>query len=578
MSGVKPFRFLAEARAVATGRELAETARRAEGIGIDTLVIPDHLIPQLAPIPAMATIAAATERLRVAGFVLNNDLRHPAVLAQDLATLDVLSSGRLDVAIGAGWNRPEYEAIGIPFDPTPVRQARLAEAIAVLKGCFADGPFSFAGEHYTITDYDAHPKPAQQPHPPFLIGGGGRRTLALAGREAQIVGLAPRILPMGAGDPASVTVAATAEKIGWAREAAGDRADQLEFNIYPSMTEHQRHRSRTARGAGALRTAARPERCDGQRGRAAGVAAHLHRLGGWAGGEVHPSSRGAGHQLDHGRRGRRAGAGRGTAGGHLTMGMELGVYTFGEVTPDPRTGQMVSPAQRLHDLIEEIELADQAGLDVFGVGEHHRPDYSVSAPAVVLAAAAERTNRIRLTSAVNVISSDDPVRVFQQFATLDLLSGGRAEIMAGRGSFIESFPLFGYDLRDYDSLFEEKLLSCCSSCARRERITWSGTSPRPRSTTAASTRGRCRIRCRSGSRSAAPRSRPSGPVRSGLPMALAIIGGEPERFAPFARALPPRGGRRRSRSDPATQHQLARLHRSRLAGGRGRCRSHRSRS
>ena len=237
MSGVKPFRFLAEARAVATGRELAETARRAEGIGIDTLVIPDHLIPQLAPIPAMATIAASTERLRVAGFVLNNDLRHPAVLAQDLATLDVLSSGRLDVAIGAGWNRPEYEAIGIPFDPTPVRQARLEEAIAVLKGCFADGPFSFTGEHYTITDYDAHPKPVQQPHPPFLIGGGGRRTLALAGREAQIVGLAPRILPMGAGDPASVTVAATAEKIGWAREAAGDRADQLEFNIYPSMTE-----------------------------------------------------------------------------------------------------------------------------------------------------------------------------------------------------------------------------------------------------------------------------------------------------------------------------------------------------
>lgn len=233
---MKPFRFLAEARAIATGRELAETARRAEAMGIDTLVIPDHLIPQLAPIPAMATIAAATDRLRIAGFVLNNDLRHPAVLAQDLATLDVLSEGRLDVAIGAGWNRPEYEAIGLPFDPAPVRQARLAEAIAVLKGCFADGPFSFAGEHYTVTDHDAQPTPAQRPHPPFLIGGGGRRTLALAGREAQIVGLAPRILPSGAGDPASVTVAATAEKIAWAREAAGDRADELEFNIYPSMT------------------------------------------------------------------------------------------------------------------------------------------------------------------------------------------------------------------------------------------------------------------------------------------------------------------------------------------------------
>ena len=233
---MKPFRFLAEARAIANGGELAETARRAEGSGIDVLVIPDHLIPQLAPISAMATIAAATKRLRISAFVLNNDLRHPAVLAQELASLDVLSEGRLDVAIGAGWNRPEYEAIGLPFDPTPVRQARLAEAIAVLKGCFADGPFSFAGEHYRITDFDAEPKPVQRPHPPFFIGGGGRATLSLAAREAQIVGLAPRISPAGGGDPSSVTVAATAEKVGWVREAAGDRFDELEINVYPSMT------------------------------------------------------------------------------------------------------------------------------------------------------------------------------------------------------------------------------------------------------------------------------------------------------------------------------------------------------
>ncbi|HEX5830913.1 MAG TPA: LLM class flavin-dependent oxidoreductase, partial [Gemmatimonadaceae bacterium] len=124
--------------------------------------------------------------------------------------------------------------------------------------------------------------------------------------------------------------------------------------------------------------------------------------------------------------------------------MEIGLYTFAERTPDPKTGHLVSARQRLRDLLEEIALADQVGLDVFGVGEHHRPDYLVSAPAVVLAAAAERTTRIRLTSAVTVLSSDDPVRVFQDFATVDLLSGGRAEIMAGRGSFIESFPLFGY--------------------------------------------------------------------------------------------------------------------------------------
>jgi probable F420-dependent oxidoreductase len=233
---MQPFRFLADAREIATLDELRQTARRAEAIGIDTLVIPDHLIPQLAPVPAMAAIAAISERLRISAFVLNNDLRHPAVLAQELASLDVLSGGRLDIAIGAGWNRAEYEAIGLAFDPTPVRQARLAESIAVLKGCFGDGSFSHEGEHYTITDYDAHPKPVQRPHPPFLIGGGGRRTLTLAAREAQIVGLAPRILPRGVPDFASATFEGTREKIGWVREAAGDRFDELVLNVYPSMT------------------------------------------------------------------------------------------------------------------------------------------------------------------------------------------------------------------------------------------------------------------------------------------------------------------------------------------------------
>src|SRR5512143_3446927 len=153
--------------------------------------------------------------------------------------------------------------------------------------------------------------------------------------------------------------------------------------------------------------------------------------------------------------------------------MQIGVYTFAETTPDPHSGQIISSAQRLRDLMEEIELADQVGLDVFGVGEHHRPDFAVSAPAVVLAAAAERTKRIRLTSAVTVLSSDDPVRVFQDFATLDLISGGRAEIMAGRGPFIESFPLFGFDLDDYDDLFEEKL-ELLLALRDEERITWSG--------------------------------------------------------------------------------------------------------
>jgi alkanesulfonate monooxygenase SsuD/methylene tetrahydromethanopterin reductase-like flavin-dependent oxidoreductase (luciferase family) len=137
--------------------------------------------------------------------------------------------------------------------------------------------------------------------------------------------------------------------------------------------------------------------------------------------------------------------------------MQLGIDSFVEITPDPITGTLVSPAERVRDLLEEIELADQVGLDVFGIGEHHREEYVASAPAVILAAAAVRTKRIRLTSAVTVLSSDDPVRVFQDFATLDLISQGRAEIIVGRGSFIESYPLFGFDLNNYDLLFAEKL-------------------------------------------------------------------------------------------------------------------------
>lgn len=231
---VRPFKFLADGRAVGTGREVAERARRAESMGFTGLVIPDHLIDQLAPVPAMATIAAATTRLRIGTFVLNNDLRHPGVLAQDLASLDVLSEGRLDIALGAGWNKPEFEAIGLPFDPVATRVDRLEEAIAVFKGLFADGPFSFEGRFYTIRDHDGRPKPVQKPHPPFLIGGGGRRTLTIAGREADVVGLAPRILSGQRADPRSLTFAAAEEKISWVREAAGERFDELEFNVYPS--------------------------------------------------------------------------------------------------------------------------------------------------------------------------------------------------------------------------------------------------------------------------------------------------------------------------------------------------------
>ena len=237
---VRPFRFLADPGDVTDGPSVREAARRADSIGYHVLVYPDHVVIPFGFVPLLATAAAVTERLRVSAFVTNNDFRHPALLAQDLATLDVLSGGRVEVALGAGWNRPEYEALGLPFDPVGVRVSRLAEAVTVIKGCFADGPFSFAGEHYTITEHDGQPRPIQQPHPPIFIGGGGRRVLTLAGREADIVGLAPRTLPATDGgdvvrsDPRSITIAATEEKIGWIREAAGERFDSLELNVYPT--------------------------------------------------------------------------------------------------------------------------------------------------------------------------------------------------------------------------------------------------------------------------------------------------------------------------------------------------------
>ena len=227
--------------------------------------------------------------------------------------------------------------------------------------------------------------------------------------------------------------------------------------------------------------------------------------------------------------------------------MQIGIYTFADIARDNSTGHTISPAERMRHLLEEVELADEVGLEIFGVGEHHRPDYLVSSPAVVLAAAAVRTRQIRLTSAVTVLSSDDPVRVFQDFATVDLLSGGRAEIMAGRGSFIESFPLFGYELDDYDALFSEKL-DLLLKIRDAEHVTWSGTQRAPLHQLGVYPR---------------PVQRPlpvwvavGGTPQSvaragtlGLPLALAIIGGQPERFAPLVELY--RDSGRRAGHDPS---------------------------
>lgn len=211
--------------------------------------------------------------------------------------------------------------------------------------------------------------------------------------------------------------------------------------------------------------------------------------------------------------------------------MELGLITFADMEPEHLPGKAIGTHQRIQELMEEIQLADELGLDVFGVGEHHRPDYAVSSPATLLAAAAVSTKNIRLSSAVTVLSSDDPVRVFQQFALVDQLSGGRAEIMAGRGSFTESFPLFGYDLNDYDELFTEKL-ELLLKINQNEKLSWEGT-----------------FRPSFSDRGIYPRpfqqhlpiwiaagGTPASAVRAarlGLPLMLAIIGGRPEQFAPF---------------------------------------------
>jgi probable LLM family oxidoreductase len=215
----------------------------------------------------------------------------------------------------------------------------------------------------------------------------------------------------------------------------------------------------------------------------------------------------------------------------MTNHFEIGLYTFAELTPDPDTGEMISPAQRLQYFLERVELAEQVGLDVIGLGEHHRPDFVSSAPEVALAAAAARTRSIRLSSAVTVLSSDDPVRVFQRFAMLDLISSGRAEIMAGRGSFIESFPLFGYDLQDYNELFVEKL-ELLLQIRASERVTWSGRHRPPledRGVYPRPFQEKLPIWIAVG-------GTPQSVVRAGslgLNLALAIIGGMPEQFAPM---------------------------------------------
>jgi probable F420-dependent oxidoreductase len=244
MRASHPFRFGVVARNAVSAQQWAATARRAEDLGYTSFLVPDHFGASVSPVPALAVAGYASTTLRLGSFVFDNDYRHPALLQKDVATLDLLTGGRFEFGIGAGGDRPEYEQAGIPFDPPEVRVERLGEALAMIKGLFRSAPaepFSFSGAHYRLAGLSGGPPPVQRPHPPILIGGGGRHVLSLAAREADIVGFTFWRHRDGSPNGVSMTPAATDQQVAWVREAAGDRFDTLELNLliqWVEVTEH----------------------------------------------------------------------------------------------------------------------------------------------------------------------------------------------------------------------------------------------------------------------------------------------------------------------------------------------------
>ena len=231
MPATKPFRFGVQSRSMGPRDAWLESVRRIEALGYSSVSWADHFVGGLDPIASLAAAAVATERLRLTSFVLDNDFRHPAVLAMAAGTIDILSGGRLDLGIGAGWMKPEYTQSGIPFDPPGVRIARLEETLQVLTQLFTGQPVTYSGEYYQVQELALPPVPVQQPHPPFVIGGGSRKILNLAGKYADIVGITNRALPDGAKDLEDLTAEAMERKVGWIREGAGDRFAQIELNM-----------------------------------------------------------------------------------------------------------------------------------------------------------------------------------------------------------------------------------------------------------------------------------------------------------------------------------------------------------
>ena len=229
----RPFRFGVQASTAPSSSAWADLARRTEDLGYAVLTMPDHFTDQLAPVPAMTVAASVTTTLRVCALVFDNDYKHPVVLAKELATMDVLSDGRVDIGLGAGWMRSDYDQAGMQYDTPGVRIDRFVEGLKVIRGCMADGAFSFTGSHYKITDYNGLPKPLQKPCPPVIIGAGGKRMLGIAAREADIVGINPSLTPGFVGPEviADMSSASVAQKIAVVKEKAGDRFSDIELNI-----------------------------------------------------------------------------------------------------------------------------------------------------------------------------------------------------------------------------------------------------------------------------------------------------------------------------------------------------------
>ncbi|MBW3633672.1 MAG: TIGR03621 family F420-dependent LLM class oxidoreductase [Chloroflexi bacterium] len=237
-----PFRFGVVLESVRDEHSLRETVRRAESAGFATVLIRDHFAaepfgPKLAPLTALATVAAHSTSLRLGTLVIDNDFRHPAVLAKEIATLDLFSGGRVELGLGAGWLAAEYRQTGIPFDSPGTRIARLEESVAILKGLLSGKPVTFHGEHYQVTDLQNFPEPVQAPHPPFLLGGGAKRMLSLAGREADIISVLSTSVASGVqiDSIAGRSSAHLAQKVSWIRDAAGDRFASIELSLFPDI-------------------------------------------------------------------------------------------------------------------------------------------------------------------------------------------------------------------------------------------------------------------------------------------------------------------------------------------------------